>query len=439
MGDVKTAEVVTNGNCSTVENKIGNKQIVNKQKLWTLNFFLLWQGQFISAFGDVIYEIALGFWILEITGSKALMGTLMATSMIPRLIISPFAGVVVDRVDRKKLMVLMDFIRGFIVVFVGIAAIFHFVQIWMVFVAGIILGICGAFFNPSIMSVLPDIVEKSKIIKANSALNMVYAGTNMAANPVGGILYSVLGAPLMFLFNGISYLFSSLTEVFIKVPKIKRDLKEVHFWDDLKQGFKFVWKFKSLRYFIFIGAILNFFASMAIVLFLPFFQETSGLGSVKYGFAMAVMSGGMFLGMLFTSIVNIPYEKRAVVFIVNLIAFGILFSIALFLNYYVMLSVLAIGGFLNAIVNVFFSSTVQLTVPQEMRGKVGALMSTVLMGLAPLGIAFGGIIAEFVSIKMIVLVSFAISTIVSIILGVNKDFKAFINFNPDKQVLEDIM
>ena len=419
--------------------KIDAEGMVKKEKLWTLNFFLLWQGQFVSAFGDVIYQIALGFWILEITGSKALMGTLMATSMIPRVIISPFAGVVVDRVDRKKLMVLMDLIRGVIVVFVGIAAIFHFIQIWMVFVAGVVLGICGAFFNPSIMSALPDIVPKSKIIKANSALNMVYTGTNMAANPVGGIFYSVLGAPLMFLFNGISYLFSSFTEVFIKVPKIKRDLKEVHFWDDLKQGFKFVWKFKSLRYFIFIGAILNFFASMAIVLFLPFFQETAGLGSVKYGFAMAIMSGGMFLGMLFTSIVNISYEKRAVVFIVGLVAFSILFSIVLFLNYYAMLGVLAIGGFLNAIVNVFFGSTVQLTVPQEMRGKVAALMSTVLMGLAPLGIAFGGIIAEFISIKIIVLVSFLISTIVSIILGFNKDFKAFINFNPDKQVLEDIM
>jgi MFS family permease len=102
------------------------------------------------------------------------MGTLMAATLLPRVIISPFAGVWVDRSDRKWLIVFMDLIRGVFVVLVGIAAITGIIQIWMVFVAGIILGICGAFFGTAVSSSIPDIVPKSKLVKANSAFALVF-------------------------------------------------------------------------------------------------------------------------------------------------------------------------------------------------------------------------------------------------------------------------
>jgi MFS transporter, DHA3 family, macrolide efflux protein len=108
----------------------------------------------VSAFGDIAYSLALGFWIYAKTGSTALMGTLMAVSMLPRIIISPFAGVWVDRSDRKKIIVWMDFIRGVLVVLVGIAAFTDTIEIWMVFAAGIILGVCAAFFNPAVSSAI---------------------------------------------------------------------------------------------------------------------------------------------------------------------------------------------------------------------------------------------------------------------------------------------
>ena len=80
-------------------------------RLWNINYLLLWLGQAISALGDVVYAIALGFWILKVTGSTALMGTLMAVSALPRVIVSPFAGVVVDRSDRKWLLISRPFKR----------------------------------------------------------------------------------------------------------------------------------------------------------------------------------------------------------------------------------------------------------------------------------------------------------------------------------------
>jgi DHA3 family macrolide efflux protein-like MFS transporter len=419
----------------------------SRGKLWTFNFFLLWQGQLVSALGDVVYEIALGFWVLAVTGSTGLMGTLMAASALPRIVISPFAGVIVDRCNRRNMLVLMDLVRGIVVTAVGIAALLGFVKIWMVFIAGVTLGICAAFFNPTVSSMIPDIVSRDKLIQANSALNMVNTGTNVLANPVGGFMYQLLGAPIMFLTNGISYLFSAFTEIFIKVPKIERKVRVEDamqstgdsYKQDLKEGFKFVWRFKGLRYLIIAAAGLNFLANMGIVLILPLFQRAEGLGAGKYGVAIALLTGGMFTGMGLTSIVKIPYEKRLNIFVVSSVIFSMAFAVFPMFNFKYMLGLLFIAGFFNAIVNTFISASLQLTVPQDMRGKVFSIMNTVCGGLVPISMAVGGILAEFIAIKYIILTCFLLSGIGMVPLGFTKSFKRFINFNPDCQTLEDIL
>jgi len=416
-------------------------------KLWTMNFFLLWQGQLVSGLGDVIYEIALGFWVLAVTGSTGLMGTLMAASALPRILIAPFAGVIVDRCNRRNMIVLMDLVRGIVITAVGIAAILGFVQIWMVFAAGVTLGICAAFFNPTVGSTVPDIVPRDKLIQANSALNMVGTGVNILANPLGGFMYQILGAPIMFLTNGISYLVSAFTEIFIKVPKIERKISvddamqntRESFKKDLKEGFKFVWNFKGLRYLIMVAAGLNFFANMGIVLILPLFQRTQALGPGKYGVAIALLTGGMFTGMALISIIKVPYEKRLSIFMISGVIFSIGFAAFPMVSFNYMLVLLFIAGFFNAIVNTFISATLQLTVPQEMRGKVFSIMNTVTGGLVPIAMAVGGILAEFIAIKYIILTCFLLSGAGIIPLGFIKKFKHFINFNPDNQTLEDIM
>ena len=416
-------------------------------RLWTLNFFLLWQGQLVSALGDVVYEIALGFWILAVTGSTGLMGVLMAASVLPRIIISPFAGVLVDRCNRRNMLVLMDLIRGIVITAVGIAAVLGFVQIWMVFVAGVTMGMCAAFFNPTVSSSIPDIVPRDKLIPANSALNMVNTGVSILANPLGGFMYQILGAPIMFLTNGISYLFSAFTEIFIKIPKIERKVKAEHaalstrdsFKQDFKEGLRFVWNFKGLRYLIITAAFLNFFANMGIILILPLFDRTQGLGAVRYGLAIALLTGGMFAGMALTSVVKMPYENRLSIFVISGIIFSIGFAIFPMVNFNYMLVLLFISGFFNAIVNTFISASLQLTVPQDMRGKVFSIMNTVCGGLVPIAMAIGGILAEFIAIKYIILTCFLLSGMGLVPLAFISSFKRFINFNPDIQTLEDII
>lgn len=413
-------------------------EVISKEgarvRLWNVNFFLLWQGQFVSALGDVAYSIALGFWILAMTGSTALMGTLMATATLPRIFVAPFAGVIVDRSDRKWLLVMMDAIRGAAVVAVGIAAWQGSIQVWMVFVIGVIIGVCSSFFNPAVSSILPDIVVREKIIQANSVFRIVYTASDIIGNSVGGFIFKFFGAPLMFLFNGLSYLFSAGTEIFIRVPRLVRARDKVTFLADLKHGFAFVWRFKGLRALIILASVLNFCANMGLMLILPLFERYAHLGPAWYGIVMAFFTGGMLAGFLVASIVNfkpaVRFKIFSLCFFVTCLAI-ILFP--LFLSLPLMILFAFIAGMAMAILNSFIAAVLQITVPQDKRGKVFGLSTSIATALTPIAFAIGGVLAEFVPIRALIAASFMIQLVIFLPLYLNRSFRAFINFDPDNQ------
>ncbi len=399
------------------------------KKLMNINFLLLWQGQLVSALGDVFYEIALGFWVLTVTGSTALMGTLMAASAIPRVILSPFAGVWVDRLNRKWILVSMDIIRGIAVVFVGIAALFGWIKLWMVFAAGIIIGFGAAFFSPAVNSVIPDLVNREKTVSANSLISMTQTGSNIVGSTAGGFLYTVLGAPLLFLINGLSYLFSAFTEIFIQIPRIHHPEEKKHFWQDMKDGLKFAWNIKGLRLLFIAAGFLNFFAFIGFILILPLFQRNTLLGPEKYGIVMAGMTTGMFLGMLFTAVIHISPSKRFFFFSASAILMAVFWALfPLWDNVILMIALVFAGGFFNSIVNVLISSIIQLTVPQNMRGKVFGFLNTLSQSLTPIAMAIGGVLGEFFPIKYVISLSFVIIGVLCIPLLFSKSLKDFISY-----------
>ena len=112
------------------------------------NFFLLWQGSLISFIGDMLYQFALGFWVLDKTGSTATMGLIMAAGFIPQIIFGIFAGTYVDRHDRKSIIVIADLIRGIFVVSAGVLALFNLLPVWGVVILSVIIGACSSFFIP---------------------------------------------------------------------------------------------------------------------------------------------------------------------------------------------------------------------------------------------------------------------------------------------------
>jgi MFS transporter, DHA3 family, macrolide efflux protein len=405
--------------------------------LWNRDFLLLWQGQLISSLGDVVYSIALGFWILATTGSTALMGSLMAASTLPRILVAPFAGVVVDRGDRRRLLIAMDLIRGAAVVLVALAAFAHQLQVWMVFAAGIIIGTGGAFFSPAVGSALPDIVPRRLLLQGNSAFNMISTGSGVLGNSAGGFLFQILGAPVMFLANGISYLVSAVTLFFIRIPRIIAKREKQHFFADMRDGFVLIWRIRGLRFLFLCAAALNFFAVLGITLFLPFCQRSPSLGPGRYGVAVGVLALGLFAGFLLGSMLKIPPVRRFALFMAC--GFGMsafLAAVPMVGNFPVMLGLLLLAGVLNAILNNMIGTTAQLTVPQEMRGKAFSLLGAVSQGLTPIAMALGGVLAEFLPLPWLIFSSFAATFLFFVPMLFSGDFKRFVAFDPDADSVE---
>jgi len=416
-----------------------SQKIVQNEKFWTPSFLILWQGQLVSTLGDAVYSIALGFWVLAVTGSTALMGTLMAASTLPGVLVSPFAGVLVDRSNRKKLLILMDFIRGICITIIATVAYKGFIAIWMVFVAGIILSICGTIFRPAVNSSIPDLVPKSKLTNANSVFSIATTGSSLLGNVAGGFLFQMLGAPFMFLINGLSYLFSGCSIFFVSIPRIEKK-SEQHFLNDLKDGFSFIWGLKGLRNIILIAAFFNFFFYTAFILLLPLFQKTPDLGSGKYGVAMACFMGGAMAGFLLISVIKIHPSRRFHIFIIsNAITNTCLIIFANQHTFAIMVILAFVGGLFNSIVSVFILSSIQIATPQEMRGKVLSFTSMLTQGLTPFAMALGGILGSFIPIRNIMSACFIITLLITAPFTFNKSLKRFINFDHVKETVEDII
>jgi MFS family permease len=187
-----------------------------------------------------------------------------------------------------------------------------------------------------------------------------------------------------------------------------------------------------------VASALNFFAVMGIMLYLPLFQKTPKLGAALYGIFIAVFLGGMFLGYLITSIFHIKYSQRFFIFY----SFGIIsMSAAVLTPVWLIFPVMIVLGFIvgstNAILNSFIGATLGIAVPQAMRGKVFSLIGTIAGGLMPIAYALGGILAEFIPIRIIISSAFFITLLIHSSMILSKPIKRLINFNPETDTIEN--
>lgn len=399
-----------------------------KEKLWNNNFILLLQGQVVSILGDKVYDIALPFWILAKTGSVALMSVVMAVAIFPKIFISPFAGTFIDRHDRKKILITADFISGITILLIGITAVMGVTQMWMVFAAGIIVGICSCFFNPTINSVIPDIVPKAKLLRANSMLSSINSVNDMVGYAFGGFLVQIMSAPVLFIFNGISFLFSAAAESFTNIPQIQSNSEKVNFMQDMKIGIRFVSNLKGLKYLYVTIAFLNFFASMSMTLTLPLFKMYKQLGVGAYGLAMAVNTFGTFVGFAALSVLEFKKENRFGAFILS----GIILSITMILyastlNFYFIIILFFLDGVCLAVMGSLLQSSMQDCVPSNMRSKVFAFRNTLSSALMPLGMIAAGILSQSIKINIIIIADYAVFLILFIYLSLLTSVKEIIN------------
>ncbi len=416
------------------------------EKLMNKNFFLLWQGQAVSNLGTQIFSIGMILWIVDATGSTTLMGIIAMVASIPALILGPIGGTVADRLSRKWIIVISDVLCG--LVMIGLAALVFYVPerkelvIAGLFVASVFVSVVGSFFFPSISAAIPDLVPKTQLVGANTLSRSSMQLSQLIGQASGGFLYSLLGAPLIFLLNGISYHFSAISESFISIPQHnnqrsgtwRQQLAE--FKQELIDGFHYIWRQKGLREVILAATLINFF-TVPIILLLPFFVESHlNLGDTYrqwFGVLLACYSIGSIFGYVFAGVSKSSGRLRG-----NLMMLFIILASAahgflgLTSHIYVALLLAFIGGFFSGYVSVNITTILQWTTPSEIRGRVFGVLTTLVGAVTPIAMGLSGIVADLVhqNIPMIFVYCGAIMAVSSMLIALNKNYRAYLSYEP---------
>ena len=144
------------------------KEINNRKKLLNRDFVLLLQGGAVSLIGDLMYSVAIGFWVYQTTGSNGLMGVMTSISLFVTMFLSPFSGSIVDRLNRKWVLVLIDLFQGVIMLTVGILAYADRLNVPIVLAAAFLAALCGVFYSPAMNTVMLDIIPRDDMVRGQS-------------------------------------------------------------------------------------------------------------------------------------------------------------------------------------------------------------------------------------------------------------------------------
>lgn len=416
-------------------------------KLFNKNFILLWQGQLVSAIGTQIAIIVLALWIKHNLNSASMLGLSMMVYSITNTLASPFAGTFADILSRKRILIVSDLISGIVTILLSVMILIQgtnpFLMICTIIVYNFLLGLTSSFLTPTVTSILPDLVPASRLSKANSMVGTAIQLSTFGGQAISGILFKMLGAPLLIFFDGMTYLFSALSEMFIhdaaeettKAGKRGgKDLQKAEtltlkkFSSDLRFGFIYIYKEKGIRNIVLGFAFMNVFLAPFIVL-LPFFVEDYlNLSSFWYGAILAGFSGGMFLGIISASFITIRSDIHGKVIGFLMILFAALTgSLAFIRRIDIVMTGFVLAGAIQGYFSIVLYTILQRATPKNFRGRVFGIIGTISGGLMPLGMGLTGIITDLLNknVPLIFSSSSMMLFIVSVFVFFNKDTVRF--------------
>jgi len=409
---------------SNINDEMNNKK---EEKLMNKNFLLMLQGGVVSLFGNVLYSLAIGYYVYNTTGSEALMGILSSISMFMMMFLSPVSGAIIDRSDRKKFIVAIDLISGVLMLGIGFLCMNNYLNIPLLTLFTIIIAFVGVFYNPAISTILIDIVPKSEFVRANSIVSSMQSVVQLVSRGISGFLLIYFGVGQLIIFNGISYIFSALSECFINVPKTPNQGTGVNLGnikDDLVTGFKAMFHNAGLRVIFVLAVVINLCSSGMSSLYLIFTSQ-KGFSVEQYGLMLSIIAVGSLIGAVLVSSVKLSAKNRYRVMCVGFIL-TIGFSILGYLakDFYVISSSLAVSSLFSAVSNMFLSASIMLLMPEENRAACIGFLSASCMGGMALSTLIYGLLGELFPIANIAIVGSLISMIPMIMFTRSKEVKA---------------
>lgn len=381
------------------------------QKLFSKNFTLLILGQASSLFGNMILRFALSMYILEATGSASIFAGILAVTMIPTILLSPFGGILADRANRRNIMVLLDFVSG-LVVLLALFALSEQATIPVITFILLALSVLGAFESPTVQASVPQMQTGDNVIKANAVVNQIAAVAALIAPILGSLLYTVVGLKPVMAATVICFFTTALLECFIKLPFTPRAGNENIVQivkNDFTESMLFIFKKQpDILRLLLLAAGINFFITGTVTVGLPYIIRTVlGLSAEYYGAAESVLgfaaiAGSVAAGFLTTKLKTQKLYLLLACLGITLLPAGVvfLFPVGAVASYAVVVASTCLAQFSACIFSVFALSMIQQKTPNELLGKIMAYVSTISICALPLGQMMYGLLFDQFSTRL---------------------------------------
>lgn len=396
-----------------MEEKIEQKRI---EKTNWKNFSLLFIGSIVSQFGDVAYNFAIAIYVMDITKGAFLPALYVVVSMGTYFLFMLFGGAIADRINKVRVMYITDFLRG-LVMCGGYLAIQlipnNMSQYYALIGIALLISLLGSLFGPASLALIPLVVQQDDLQKANSYMSMKNSLLMILGLAIGGIMYDYLGVGLIFIVNGISYILSGISEMFIHIEGytniVKTKIKEAikHIFTDLKEGYLYLIKDKPLLCIAIFALFVNFaFAPLFLTIIPYLLREILDMNATTISGVEISLSVGVFVMGFILSVraqfekINKPLKLGISIwivfnFILIVLSYLVVHSQLTIVAFYIgTLLIIFICGLLNGLINTPINVVFQKRVEPNYLGRVGTMFSVTAMAAQPISIFIAGIIVS---------------------------------------------
>lgn len=394
------------------------------------NIFLYSIGYFISLCGSSLYTFTIGLYVLKLTGSAFSFATTLVLSTIPIIIINPFAGVLADRFNRKLMVVVMDFTNGILLLLMYLVSKTYGINISIIYVSTFLINCLTAVFSINMNSAQPNMVSEAKLVNLNSISKVISSMTMILGPFLGGLLFAFIDINVFIIINGISFVISAILEMFLDFNlygdkgAVK---KESSFFNDIRDGFKYVVMKKDIISLIIIFICINFSIGFSIQTPLPFvINNILNLDSTFYGIIQSAFAVGLIIGAIMTNRYNkkmpliksfayMSFTISICIFIMSVPIVPIIefkSEIMLTIYYSVLMTIIGIA---IAIIDILFISYLQQNITNEYRGRVMSFEFSLVKTVVPLALIISGFLIDVIPVYILLIIGSIILLVSSII------------------------
>jgi DHA3 family macrolide efflux protein-like MFS transporter len=363
------------------------------------NFYVLWAGQFVSIFASRMTWFALTLWAWDLAGSATALVMVGIIGRIPDLILSPFAGALVDRWDRKLLMGLSDAGAAFSTLLLLIVSLGGNLQLWHLYIVSAIGGIFGVFQYPAYAAAVSTMVPKDQFARANSMRSAIGSASGIGAPLLAGALIVPLGLNGILIIDLVTFVLAVGTLLVTRVPQPKAtkdgQAGSGSIWTETRQGWRYIINRPSLKAIILLFTFSNIAAAFTYPLIAPMILAKTGDDPVALGTVQSVSSFGFLAGSLMMSVW--PGPKRRIHGVnLTFILEGLLGSLVFGLGW--SMAPWLFGAFFlsaaNPIINSLYIAVMQSKIPQDLQGRFFGLENTISVVSYPIGQLLSGLISD---------------------------------------------